>query len=76
MTDNAELIPNCWEFMECPGKVRDTCPAYPDYGRECWKLTGTICRGGKAAMTTYEEKILSCRNDCQFYKTYLKNIFP
>ncbi len=62
--------------MKCPEKVRDTCPAYPKHGRECWKLTGTNCGAGKSDMTTYEAKILYCRNECEYYKTYLKDIYP
>lgn len=43
---------NCWEFMEC-GRERGgsrekelgVCPAYPDYGRSCARLIGTLCGG-------------------------------
>ena len=69
-------IPNCWEFLNCPSEVRASCPAYPDYGRECWKTTGTRCEGGKLVKATLEEKILYCRNECEFYKTCLKELYP
>jgi len=69
-------IPNCWEFMECGQATCEICPAYPDHGRECWKLTGTRCAGGKYIKASFEEKILHCRNNCKFYKTHLKGLYP
>ncbi len=69
-------IPNCWEFMNCPSEACEACPAYPDHGRECWKITSTRCKGGKFVKATLEEKILYCRNECYFYKTHLKELYP
>jgi hypothetical protein len=28
---------NCWEFMECPPKIKEKCPAYQNNtGKDCW----------------------------------------
>jgi hypothetical protein len=73
---SVEDIPNCWEFLGCDMDVCGDCTAYPDHGRECWKLTGTKCKGGKFMKTTIEDKLLHCRNECDFYKTHLKELYP
>ena len=57
---------DCWEFKACGDKARLACPAYPDKGLECWKVTGTMCDNGKIAMATVLEKISFCRK-CDFY---------
>jgi hypothetical protein len=75
-TKASKDIPTCWEFMDCPDNVCNICPAYPDHGRECWKLTGTRCQGGRFVKASFEEKILHCRNECDFYKTHLKVLYP
>jgi acid phosphatase class B len=32
---------NCWEFWNCPKKVREQCPAYTsDSGSYCWFVAG------------------------------------
>lgn len=76
MTDMSGNTPPCWEFMNCPDEVCSACPAYPEYGFECWKLTGTKCNSGAFFKTSFEEKILHCRNECEFYKTHLKKLYP
>jgi methyl-accepting chemotaxis protein len=53
----------CWDATHC-GK-RDSCPAYPNNGRTCYAVTGTLCRGEKQG--SYTEKIASCRETCPFY---------
>ncbi len=58
----------CWEFMKC--EIYEKCPAYPDRGMDCWKVTGTKCEGGKYEKASLEEKILYCRKECEFYKKY------
>ncbi len=55
---------NCWEHRGC-GKEK-TCPAYPDHGRACFAVTGTLCRGER--QPSYESKIAKCRATCPFYK--------
>jgi hypothetical protein len=57
---------DCWEYKACSDNVRLACPAYPDKGLECWKVTGTMCDNGKMAMATVMEKISFCRK-CDFY---------
>ncbi len=68
--------PKCWEVMNCPEEVRATCPAYPEHGAECWKVTGTRCGQGEHDMKDVSEKILHCRSECRFYKEYIKVKFP
>ncbi|MBI5142298.1 MAG: hypothetical protein HZA20_08930 [Nitrospirae bacterium] len=55
--------------MKCDFDTMRKCPAYPQKGLDCWKVTGTRCDKGIMAMATQERKILHCRN-CGFYKTY------
>jgi hypothetical protein len=55
---------NCWEILEC-GKEQ-SCPAYPDHGRDCFAVAGTMCRG--AMQGAYDEKISMCRQECGFFK--------
>ncbi len=37
----------CWEFKKCGVKEKKlgACPAYPDNGRICWYVAGTLCDG-------------------------------
>lgn len=60
---------NCWEFMKCPDKTFQTCPAYPDKGLDCWKVTGTRCAQGKFVKATNKEKVEHCRS-CAFYEAH------
>ncbi len=73
---NNSDIPNCWDFMKCPEEICVSCPAYPDHGVECWKMTGTKCKGGKFVKESLDAKILYCRNECAYYKTHLKKVYP
>jgi hypothetical protein len=59
----------CWEHMNCSTKVMQDCSAYPDKGRICWKVTGTLCDGGKLEMANLGEKILHCKK-CDYYVSY------
>ena len=41
---------NCWEFKKCgreaggaKAEELGVCPAYPNYGKQCARITGTIC---------------------------------
>ena len=60
---------NCWEFKQCGPDVYRSCPAHPDKGLDCWKVTGTKCEGGAFEKATLQEKIHFCRRECDFYKT-------
>ena len=42
------------------------CPAYPNHGRICAHVTGTLC-GGEVACD-FASKIETCRN-CDFFKS-------
>ncbi len=57
----------CWDFLKC-GREKD-CPAYPDHGFDCYKVTGTECRGEKQG--SYDDKIAKCRTSCAFYDNLL-----
>ncbi|MEW6348250.1 MAG: two-CW domain-containing protein [Thermodesulfobacteriota bacterium] len=52
----------CWEFTNC--KSKEKCPAYPDKGRECWEVPGTLCRGQTQGGP--EEKKRDCITLCKF----------
>ncbi len=60
---------NCWEFMKCPEETREACPAYPDKGLDCWKVTGTRCAKGTIQKASALEKVGYCRN-CAFYQQF------
>lgn len=55
----------CWDIKECPSDRRDSCPAYPNTGGQCWMVTGTLCGGSEQG--TYHEKMAKCRK-CNVYE--------
>jgi hypothetical protein len=60
---------NCWDFLKCAEETYKSCPAYPDKGLDCWKVTGTKCDQGKMEKASLQEKVVHCRT-CDFYKEY------
>jgi hypothetical protein len=64
---------NCWEVKKC-GREKGgaktvelgVCPAYPDHGRHCAAVTGTLC-GGKV-QGSFAMKLVNCM-DCNFFKS-------
>lgn len=68
--DQAKLISatqrqvTCWEIKNCPPERRDTCPAYPEHGGQCWMVTATLC-GGKE-QGSYHDKMANCKQ-CNVY---------
>ncbi|GBD99707.1 hypothetical protein BMS3Abin07_01747 [bacterium BMS3Abin07] len=60
---------NCWESMKCPPDTYNQCPAHPNRGLDCWKVTGTKCDQGRLEMASIADKITFCRK-CSFYDTY------
>jgi len=60
---------NCWEFMNCKVETHNACPAHPDKGLDCWKVTGTKCSGGMVEKASLEEKVLYCRK-CLFFREF------
>lgn len=58
---------NCWEYLKC-GKEKE-CPAYPNFGKSCFSVTGTLCKGRRQG--EYFDKVKECRTSCQFYKALL-----
>lgn len=60
---------DCWLFMKCSEAVRNSCPAYPDNGRRCWKVTGTMCDSGRIQKASLQEKIVFCSR-CDFYRKF------
>ena len=69
-TRTIDGIPKCWEFMDCPDEVCLECVAYPNFGRECWKLTGTKCAQGALEKAKLSEKITYCREHCEYFRKY------
>jgi hypothetical protein len=64
---------NCWEFRKC-GRERGgskaaelgVCSAYPDFGKCCAHVSGTLCGG--QVQGTYAEKLRNCMA-CDYYKS-------
>jgi len=59
---------NCWERLKCGQESK--CPAYPNFGKTCFSIEGTLCNGGKQGK--YLEKVNQCRDKCSFYKELFK----
>jgi response regulator RpfG family c-di-GMP phosphodiesterase len=64
---------NCWEFMKCGREVGGAkvqglgvCPAYPDHGRHCARLVGTLCGG--EVQGSFARKFVNCRK-CPFFRS-------
>ena len=62
---------NCWEFKKCGreaggARARElgVCPAYPNHGRCCARIAGTLC-GGKV-QGSFAMKVATCMK-CEFY---------
>ena len=68
--DKAQLISaaekqvTCWEIKNCPAERRNSCPAYPKHGGQCWMVTATLC-GGKE-QGSYHDKMVNCKK-CNVY---------
>ena len=64
---------NCWELLKC-GREQGgkntaefgVCVAYPDHGKHCAKIAGTLCKG--KIQGSFAMKIADCIN-CDFFKT-------
>lgn len=64
---------NCWEFKKCGrenGGVNSdelgVCPAYPNNGKSCARVAGTLCGG--EIQGTFAMKLHNCMQ-CAFYKS-------
>ncbi|MDP2839876.1 MAG: HD domain-containing phosphohydrolase, partial [Syntrophales bacterium] len=64
---------NCWEFMKCGREVGGAkaqelgvCPAYPDHGKHCARIVGTLCGGEVQA--SFARKFGNCWK-CPFYRS-------
>lgn len=64
---------NCWEFEKCgreKGGAKEkefgVCPAYPDHGRHCARVEGTLCKD--QVQGQFAEKLADCMK-CDFYKS-------
>lgn len=55
---------NCWEFINC-GAVKEQCAAYPDAGRSCAYMAGTV---GVCAAGTFDQKKQKC-SACSFFNS-------
>jgi len=59
----------CWEAMRCnrAGELApDPCPAWPNFGRACWAVVGTLCEGTPSA--TQACNLGDC-GDCGFFRS-------
>ena len=61
----------CWKYNNCPKDKYEECPAYPDNGRDCWSVTEKKYDKGKSEASSILEKLYLCKNNCNFFKTYL-----
>ena len=57
---------NCWEFQKCKNELKEQCSAYPNNGKDCWKVTGTLCKG--IVQKDLKTKIHQCQI-CNYYKS-------
>ncbi|MBW6487192.1 MAG: HD domain-containing protein [Syntrophobacterales bacterium] len=64
---------NCWEFMKCGREVGGAkadelgiCLAYPDHGKHCARIVGTLCGG--EVQGSFAQKFGNCRK-CPFFKS-------
>jgi hypothetical protein len=59
----------CWEIMRCgvekSENAAERCPAFPNYGRICWSVAGTLSE--TKVHCPVAEKIGDCRK-CTFYE--------
>jgi len=59
----------CWEVMRCGMEsmrnAGERCPAYPNFGRICWSVVGTLSE--TKVQCPAAEKIADCRK-CPFYE--------
>jgi hypothetical protein len=64
---------NCWEFIKCglekggaKEKELGICPAYPDHGKHCARIAGTLCGG--QVQGAFAMKLANCMS-CDFYNS-------
>lgn len=64
---------NCWEYTRCgreKGGIKvaelGPCPAYPDGGQTCARVSGTLCNGIKQG--NLASKLTECMR-CDFYNS-------
>ena len=64
---------NCWEFKKCGREANGVnekelgrCPAYPNKGKLCGELKGTLCGGKIKGMSAI--KMEDCTR-CEFYRS-------
>jgi len=55
---------DCWTYNECSPERKAKCEAFPSHGTDCWRVTGTMCKG--VAQLDISTKIGTCRK-CGFY---------
>jgi signal transduction histidine kinase len=67
--DDAALAqPACWEAVRCGragADAADPCPAWPNFGRACWAIAGTLCEG---RVRGTQAAILGDCGDCGFFR--------
>ena len=73
---------DCWEFKKCGREAcglraaeLGVCPAYPNHGRSCAVVAGTLC-GGKV-QGSFAMKLVNCMK-CDFWRSpnYDRSVRP
>jgi hypothetical protein len=62
------IIINCREFRHCSEKTFTSCPAYPNNGLNCCKITGAkrdLLREGSRSVKEPRKKGASTNDDCK-----------
>ena len=60
---------NCWEYTKC--MLRKYCPAYPDHGRDCYYIKGTLCWSDTVDRVNIKKKVERCL-ECDFYNKIIR----
>ncbi len=63
---------NCWEFKKCGHDKNGGCPAFPNDGKKCFFVAGTLCKG--EVQGDYARKIQNCRTECDFYRYIMDKV--
>ena len=64
---------DCWDYMHCGREKKGEnvdelgiCPAYPEHGKHCAHVVGTLCAG--RVQGTFADKEHSCLQ-CSYYNS-------
>ena len=51
--------------------LRKYCPAYPDHGRDCYYIKGTLCWSDTVGKVNIKKKVERCL-ECDFYNKVIR----